>query len=381
MSGDKVQRLSCDFGGVSYPYFLGTGCLDEFVAILEGLDADRYFLLCEEAVVGPIASPLRARLGEERALVLLHAPGESAKRLTLVESLIERLIRLGATRRSCVVAVGGGVTGNIAGMVAALAFRGIRLVHVPTTLLAMLDSVVSLKQAVNGSCGKNLIGTYYPPECVLADTAHLHSLPRRQITSALCEVIKNGLAIAPDHIGQLRQILGRGSLDDATYRGLIGLSIEAKSRVMNGDAKESTTGLVLEYGHTTGHAIEHASGGAVPHGEAVALGMLVAAAVSRELGLLSPAEVATHRELIELAGVTPVLPPEVRSRDVLQAVSFDNKRGYLRAREGSTLMVILERLGRPATSQGRPLIPVPLGVIEHALTSIDQREPQARCGG
>jgi 3-dehydroquinate synthase/2-deoxy-scyllo-inosose synthase len=367
-----MVQFDCDLGSMQYPFYLGTDCHDELIHRLRGLDADRYFVIAHESVLRlGAAAVARALERFAAAHILVHPEGETNKRLGVVEHLIEAAIRRGATRRSCIVAFGGGITGNVAGMVAALAFRGLPLVHMPSTLLAMLDSVVSLKQGVNGSLGKNLIGVYYAPTMVLADTAYLRSLSREQILSGVAEVVKNALAITPRQVPILERILD-GPLDDAAMWTLVRMGIESKLAVMQDDAYEKRRGLVFEYGHTIGHAIEHASRGRTSHGQAVALGMLAAAEIARFVTHLPSADVALHHRLIDRLGVPRRLPDGVTASDVLRVIAHDNKRGYLPYRDGSVSMILLDTLGRPRMTDGLPLTYVPTASVERGLEVLNE---------
>ncbi|MGH9349179.1 MAG: 2-deoxy-scyllo-inosose synthase [Vicinamibacterales bacterium] len=370
-----MEHLTCDFGSACYPFYLGADCHNELVDRLGLIGADRYFVITHGSLVSLGAGTLARALDRfAPAHVLLHPEGEVGKRLSSVEDLIESAIRHGATRRSCIVAFGGGVTGNVAGMVAALAFRGLPLVHVPTTLLAMLDSVISLKQAVNASFGKNLIGAYYAPAMVLADTAYLRTVSAAHLRWGLAEVVKNALAIAPAQIPRLERILD-GPLDDAALHALVRMGLDAKVSVMHDDAREKRRGLVLEYGHTIGHAIEHASHGRTSHGEAVALGMRAAAEIARSLTHLSDDDAAAHHRLIGRLNIARCLPNRVTEADVLRTITHDNKRGYLPHRPGAAAMVLLESLGRPHATDGLPLTYVPTALIERGVATLRQTAP------
>jgi 3-dehydroquinate synthase/2-deoxy-scyllo-inosose synthase len=368
-----MERISIALSGVSYAFWLGTHCTDEIVDRLCSLAADRYFLIADQQISDPQANDLHARLARRvPAHLIFHPTGECAKRLTEVERIIDRTLELGATRASCIVTFGGGVTGNLGGLVAALLFRGIRLVHVPTTLIGMHDSVISLKQAVNAKAGKNLIGTYFAPQFVLADTAYLRTLCREHVRSGLCEVIKNALAICPEQIPWLERTLRPDcDLDPGIWAELVRKSIAAKLSVMNSDPYEKTSGLALEYGHTVGHAIEHACGGALSHGEAVGLGMLVAARVSQLMGYLPPTAVAKHWDLLRRSGMHIGRPASTSVDAILKLVCSDNKRGHLTHQPNEIPMVILAELGCPVLSSGLPLTRVPLPVLAEALEVLE----------
>ncbi|MFV2085443.1 2-deoxy-scyllo-inosose synthase [Micromonospora sp. LOL_021] len=370
------MKVEIRLGSVRYPFRLGTDCLGAIVEDLVDMSASRLLIVCDSNTGPLFGAELVERLSPRvPANLLVHRAGEPYKDLQAVGTLAESALRLGADRACVVVAVGGGVIGNIAGLMAALLFRGIRLVHIPTSLIAMSDSVLSLKQAVNASAGKNLIGTFYPPECVLADTAMLRSLPLRETVSGLCEVVKNSLAIRPSMVEMLRTSLRRdGNYDNETMYRIISESILAKASVTIDDMHECRAGLVLEYGHTVGHAIEYTAAGEISHGQAIGLGMLVAAEVSRRLGHLDDETVALHRELLARAGAAVTIPAHVDLDEVMHRLRFDNKRGYLSDLAESSAMVLLRGLGEPLWHDGRPLVPVPMKLIGEVVGELARPE-------
>lgn len=355
------------FGDQDYPFLWGEDCLDGAIERLRAMDGDLYILVTDPTVDALHGRSLREALQPYRPVLTLvvDPPGEAGKTLETLSRFADRAFAAGATRRSVVVTVGGGVPGNVGGLLAAMLFRGIRLVHIPTTLIGMFDSVVSLKQAVNTPRGKNLLGAYYRPEMVLADVAMLATLPPSQVRSGLCEVIKNALAIDPAAIPDLEARLSpdcRLSREDAVW--LLEFSLRSKARVMEDDPRERSRGVVLEYGHTVGHAIELAHnqlcpGAGISHGEAVAVGMLVAAEVAARLGLLPPDAVATHYRLVERIGAHKTLPSGVAPQRVLELVHFDNKRGYRSLDSTHVAMILLRDLGSPAEQAAQPLTAVP----------------------
>lgn len=366
------MELEIRLGAVRYPFRLDTDFLDTIIEHLSDLSASQLLVVCDSNTGPLFGAELVERLAPRaRANLLIHRAGEPYKDLQAVSTLAESALRLGADRASVVVAVGGGVIGNIAGLMAALLFRGIRLVHIPTTLIAMADSVLSLKQAVNAGVGKNLFGTFYPPVSVLADTAMLRSLPRRETVSGLCEVIKNALAIRPSMTPLLRTGLRQDACyDDVTMHAIIAESIQAKSSVTVDDMHECRSGLVLEYGHTVGHALEYTAAGRLSHGEAVGLGMVVAAEVSHRLGHLDQATVALHRELLTQAGAMVTIPDDIDLDEAMHRLRFDNKRGYLSDPAESNAMVLLGAQGEPLWNDGRPLVPVPTAMVNEVINDI-----------
>ncbi len=367
------------FGDHSYPYYVRSGpdTWPELLQRLAALHADRFALVTDASFPYALVCNAVARITELCPCTLhTFAAGERAKNLLTVEALAQEALEAGVTRRSCIIGLGGGLAGNVAGLLAALLFRGIRLVHVPTTLLAMSDSVLSLKQAVNTRLGKNHLGTYYAPQFVWNDLSYLQSLPRIEIRAALCELIKNVLAICPQHYARVASMLNPTAVyTEEQYVQFIELCVNAKCAVMRDDPQEKREALVLEYGHTVGHALELLAqealpAGTLPHGLAIGLGMLVAARISCMMGWLSTDDEQAHMELLHRNGVPTAIPEEIPTRVLISAITHDNKRGYLPETMGTSLMVLLERLGRPHRSQGTVLTQVPIEMLSVGIEAI-----------
>ena len=382
----QVRRIR--IGDAEYPYHYGIDCLDLIMRELAALDADLFIVVTDDTVLRLHGEAVLSRL---RALapvdVISHPPGESMKTLPTLSADLEHVLAVGATRRSVVIAFGGGVPGNLAGVIAALLFRGVRLVHIPTTTTAAMDSVLSLKQAINSRLGKNHIGTYLPPRAVFTDVTLLATLPERDLRSGFCEAAKNCLAIRPDNLPELRRMLAEGALaSPETLMWLLDVSVQAKTSVTLEDAREQRTGLVLEYGHTVGHAVEladHRNRGSdgISHGAAIAFGMLVAATIAHTRGWLAEEVVRVHEEIITALGVPLRLPGGPTVDQVMDVVRDDNKRGYLPLRADSLAMVLLRDLGVPAVELGLPLVPVALSDVRTALETVSQREVAVAAAG
>lgn len=375
-----------DLGGVRYPYAYGNHCLDRIIRAIGQCQADRILLVTDDNVAALHGADLVAGLRRHAPVeVLSSAPGEGMKSYQTLARHLDRAVAAGATRRSLVVTFGGGVPGNLGGLVAALLFRGIRLVHIPTTTVAAMDSTISLKQAINSGYGKNHIGAYHAPQAIFTDVTFLQTLPARESRSGLCEAAKNCLAIRPQAIGAFRQLLTSASPGSAEMlRWLLDEGLAAKIAVTAQDSREQRSGLVLEYGHTVGHAVElcgQALGGAavISHGEAVALGMRAAARVAASLGVLAEADVAIHDELAGLLGVTPAIPAGISVTDVIDRVRVDGKRGHLGVSGDEAAMVVLRGLGQPLGDPGRPLIAVPLDLIADAVADLSARPRLRDC--
>lgn len=364
-----MNHLFLEFEDESYPVWIGIRCIDEIVSNLLELNASSYHLITDRALSKLHAATLCEQLSAGALVnIFIVDNGEVCKSLKTVESIAEGIVRAGVDRASVIVAVGGGVIGNIAGLIAALLFRGIRLVHVPTTLIAAADSVASLKQAVNLSLGKNLLGCYHKPTAVFIDINFLQTLPVPQIRSGMYEIIKNALTVAAENIPVLESGLKLDAdYSDMEFMSIVEAGLLAKQKVMKVDKCERKEALVFEYGHTVGHAIELAAQGRVPHGDAVGLGMIVAAEVSNRLGRLNEAGRSLHHRLLKRNGLTVRLPAGITVAAVMALLCTDNKRGYVCTRPDQVAMILLDDLGVPAGPVGRPLILVDSSLIQTCI--------------
>ncbi|WP_223534042.1 iron-containing alcohol dehydrogenase [Pseudomonas sp. GL-B-16] len=364
-----MRDLQLQFEDEYYPVLIGVRCLDQIISNLCEIRASSYHLISDRTVSQLHAGVLYEQLSTQAlANLWVVGNGESFKTLETVEHLAQQMVEAGIDRGSVIVAVGGGVVGNLAGLTAALLFRGIRLVHVPTTLIAAADSVASLKQAVNLPVGKNLMGCFHKPTAVLIDLNFLRTLPAAQIRSGMYEIIKNALTVATENI----PLLESGLKSDANYSDtelmvIVEAGLLAKQKVMKADKCERKEALIFEYGHTVGHAIELAAEGRVPHGEAVGLGMIVAAEVASRLGRLSEADQSLHHRLLRRNGLTVRLPAGVTVAAVMSLLRTDNKRGYVCARPDQVAMILLDSLGVPAGPVGKPLILVDASLVQSCI--------------
>lgn len=266
----------------------------------------------------------RAGFGVSPVLV---PDGEEHKHLQSLSLIYDGLIRARLERNSCVVALGGGVVGDLAGMAAATYLRGIRYVQVPTTLLAQVDSSVGGKTGVNHAEGKNLIGAFYQPKLVIIDIAVLNSLPRRELVAGIAEVIKYGIIEDPSLFSLLEKSMERIlALEPALLTEIIATSCAIKARIVEADEREDDYRAVLNFGHTVGHALEAATEyRRFLHGEAVGVGMVKAAAISLAQGFCESAIVQRIAALVRKAGLPVDIPAEVSLQDLIQAMEIDKK--------------------------------------------------------
>lgn len=366
---DRVVR----FGAISYPFHIraGRSSWSDLRTTLTALDADRFVVVADSGLPAASAAEAEAHLSRVAPTTVLKVDAlERTKTLATVDDLAEHTIGAGATRQSIVVGLGGGLVGNVAGLLAGVVFRGIRLIHLPTTLLAMSDSTLSLKQGVNSRQGKNHIGVFHPPVLVWNHLDFLETLAPEEVRSALCETVKNVLAIVPERYDELACLLRPDARYPATdLATFIDLCVDAKTSVMAEDHREKQSALILEYGHTVGHAVELLSDGSVHHGFAIGLGMLAAARMSRELGGLDDSDEAAHRELLGRNGA-PTTADGFATEDVLELIRLDNKRGYVPHRAGACDFILLDGLGRPRISDGSMITQVDEDTVRAGIASI-----------
>jgi len=289
------------------------------------------------------AQPLLDALVPTLDVLALGLPeGEQAKTASVAADCWEALGEAGFTRSDAVVTVGGGATTDLGGFVAATWLRGVRVVHVPTSLLAMVDAAVGGKTGINTGAGKNLVGSFHEPAGVLCDLDHLATLPRADLVAGLAEVIKCGF-VADPVILDLVESTDPASLtvDSPVLRELVERAVRVKIDVVVADLKETGGREVLNYGHTMAHAIERASAYSVPHGQAVALGCVYVAELAGRAGSLAPAVVARHHDVLRHVGL-PTTWSDAPFDELHAAMRVDKK-----ARGDHLRFVVLDDIGRP----------------------------------
>jgi len=352
-------------------YYCGQNILLSLGQQLEAYDADRVLIVTQRLLWEPHGRHLYAALKERYLCGYAFVPdGESAKSFSTLASLCEELVELGATRDTVLVALGGGVVGNITGLAAALLYRGIRFVEVPTTTTALTDSVLSNKQAVNGRSGKNHFGVYYAPLFIWGDTRTAMSEPARVRTAGIVESVKNGLVGGYPILNAVeRYYQSNGPPPYSAYHNLVLHSIHSKLDILKKDPSESGYAVVLEYGHTIGHALEYLSGGRLLHGEAVAIGMCVEAEISNVLGYLRREECDCHRAILhDVMGLDVRIPASMSVDAIVAATAADNKRG----RRG-TQYVLLSSIGQVLSSMGDYTVAVPPAAVRTALARVSRK--------
>jgi len=289
------------------------------------------------------------------ALLLLVPSGERSKSRRRKASLEDAMIEAGLGRDSLVIAFGGGVVGDLAGYVAATYLRGIPFIQIPTTLLAQVDSSIGGKVAINTKAGKNLLGAFHQPVCVLADIQFLSTLPPRQFRSGLAELIKHAIIADAELFEQLDQQLDSVlQMDPWIFTEALRRSMLVKARVVQQDEKEGGLRKILNWGHTLGHAVESLSGYKLLHGECVALGMCMEARLCHLLGWLSKEDEEREIGILKRAGLPVKLPDWIDPRKVLDATQVDKK-----VRGGRVQYLVHDKIGSMSDADGMYTVGVP----------------------
>lgn len=350
-----METITVDIRGCAYPVYIGAEILNELGSRLRSVfGATRTTVISNPTIWNLYGEVVDSAFSDAGiGFDLAEVPdGEQYKTLEAAGALFESLVEFGAARNEPIVAFGGGVIGDLAGFVAATYMRGVPFVQVPTTLLAQVDSSVGGKVAVDLDAGKNLVGAFYQPWFVLADTSVLTTLPERQFRQGLAEAIKSALLAAGpllDLVGRhMQDILGKNA---PTLADLVKGAVAFKGRVVETD--ECDTGgvrAVLNYGHTVGHALEVVgSYRECLHGEAVSVGMTAASRLSRRLGLLDDKTARRQQKLLKQAGLPVDLPDWASTDDIMDALTADKKR------TGESLnFVLLEGIGHAKVAAVEP---------------------------
>jgi len=336
------ETITVELGERSYPIVIGRGLLGGNFDIAQYVHGTDCHVVSNDTVAPLYLDRLLPNIAGRDVASINIADGEAYKTVDTMQQILDELISKSAGRDTTVVALGGGVVGDIAGFAAACYMRGVAFIQVPTTLLAQVDSSVGGKTGVNHEKGKNLIGAFHQPQLVLIDTDTLDTLHERELRAGLAEVIKYGAICDPGFFAWLENnmqaLLDR---DPAALAHAIQRSCELKAEVVAEDEREAGRRAILNFGHTFGHAIERCQGfGEWLHGEAVAAGMVMAAELS---GIVS-ADIARLRDLVAAAGL-PVEPPPIAGDDWLAAMGMDKKVQQKKLR-----FVLLDSLGHAFTT-------------------------------
>ena len=330
-----MKTINIDLGDRSYPIYVGDQLIDNPTILLNHIHTHTVVVVTNTTVAPLYLDTVTQSLGDNTHIIPIILPdGEQYKNTETLNTIYEVLLKNKCDREVMLIALGGGVIGDITGFAAASFMRGVKFIQIPTTLLSQVDSSVGGKTGINHALGKNMIGAFYQPKCVIADVGLLKTLPDRELSAGLAEVIKYGLIRDAAFFVWLEKTMpSLINKDPSTLIEAVIRSCENKADVVAQDEFESSKGIraTLNLGHTFGHAIEHAMGyGNWLHGEAVAAGMVMAAFLSQELGWLNPDEFDRTKQLIANANL-PINPPDIPVDQFMSLMQSDKKsqRGHI----------------------------------------------------
>lgn len=338
-----MQTLNIHLPAISYPVFIGAGLLDDADLWAGTLPAGKLLIVSDDNVAPLYLERLHLALGSRDSVSLVISPGEAQKSFANWRRVTDALVKMGALRDATVIALGGGVIGDLAGFAAASYMRGIRFVQVPTTLLAQVDASVGGKTAINHPAGKNLLGAFHQPSAVIIDTETLNTLPAREFRAGMAEVVKYGVIRDDSYFAWLEEnTTAINERNEGVVAEMIARSVGNKAEVVGEDEKEQGVRALLNFGHTFAHAIETLTGyERYLHGEAVAIGMLTAARLSEDLGKC-PAGICDRIEtLLGNFGLPLAWPTEVSAENAVDTMAMDKK-----ALDSGLRLILVEAMGK-----------------------------------
>jgi 3-dehydroquinate synthase len=354
--------------GLGYPIDVESGCLSRLGKFAREVAPAHRYVVITDSHVGPLYGRLAAAaMGLEPEDVLAIPAGESSKTRGSWGWITDQLIERGFGRDSAVIALGGGVIGDLAGFVAATYMRGIPVIQVPTSLLAMIDASIGGKTGVDTQAGKNLVGAFYPPAGVLVDPQLLVTLPLRELRTGFAEALKHGAIADRGYFDSVVQAIpgvlyGRGRAGDS-LAGLIVGSIEIKGSIVSRDVLEGGVRKILNFGHTIGHAVETLSNYRLAHGEAVSIGMTLEAMVAERVGIAAKGMAQEVREALSSAGLPVTLPEGMGADRIMEVMRADKK-----ARAGSVQYALPRAIGEMAGSDTGWTVSVDDALVREVLT-------------
>jgi len=344
-----MQTLTVDLGERSYPIHIGSNLLGDPQWIVPHIHGQQVLVVTNETVAPLYLKKCLAALTDFRTETVILPDGEQYKNLDVLNTIYDALLTHHFDRRCTLIALGGGVVGDMTGFAAASYQRGVNFIQIPTTLLSQVDSSVGGKTGVNHPLGKNMIGAFHQPQCVVADIDTLNTLDDRQLSAGIAEVIKYGLINDIEFVAWLEtnmeKLLNRDS-EALTYA--VKLSCQDKADIVAADERESGQRALLNLGHTFGHAIETGMGyGEWLHGEAIAAGMILAAELSNQLGWIDNEVVARIRRLIASANLPTTPPKEMSAQQFVELMAVDKK-----VIDGRLRLVLMDALGNSIIAEG-----------------------------
>ena len=337
-----MTTLTVDLGERSYPIYIGSSLLGDKELLKPYIPGNSALIVTNETVAPLYLEKTQAMLSGLRHEAVILPDGEKYKNIEVLNQIYDSLLRNRFDRNTTVIALGGGVVGDMAGFAAASYQRGVHLIQIPTTLLSQVDSSVGGKTGVNHALGKNMIGAFYQPRAVIADTDTLDTLPDRELSAGIAEIIKYGLICDAEFFAWLEQnmqaLLNR---DKPALSYAIEVSCRTKAEVVAADEREGGKRALLNLGHTFGHAIENGMGyGEWLHGEAVGAGMCMAAIMSNQMGWMSDEDTRQTIDLIEQAKLPSKAPDSMSAEKFMELMSVDKK-----VLDGVLRLVLMKGIG------------------------------------
>ena len=338
-----MTTLTVDLGERSYPIYIKNALLGQTELLKQHIAGNSALIVTNETVAPLYLEKTQSMLSGLKHQVVILPDGEKYKNLEVLNQIYDGLLRNRFDRNTTIIALGGGVIGDMAGFAAASYQRGVHLIQIPTTLLSQVDSSVGGKTGVNHALGKNMIGAFYQPKAVIADTDTLDTLPDRELSAGIAEIIKYGLICDAEFFGWLEQnmsaLLER---DKNALSYAIKVSCQTKADVVAADEREGGKRALLNLGHTFGHAIENGMGyGEWLHGEAVGAGMCMAAVMSNKMGLMSDKETQQTMRLIKQAKLPCKAPESMTTEKFLELMSVDKK-----VLDGVLRLILMKGIGQ-----------------------------------
>jgi len=361
-----MQTLTVDLGDRSYPIYIGHGLIRDPKFYQPHIKGRQVLIVTNETVAPLYLEDVKSALTEYQIDTVILPDGEKYKDLDTLNLIFDELLEKRHNRTTTLIALGGGVVGDMTGFAAAAYQRGVNFIQVPTTLLAQVDSSVGGKTAVNHPLGKNMIGAFHQPQAVIADTDTLETLPLREMAAGMAEVIKYGLICDAEFYDWLQDnVAGLMSGDDELLIEAVYRSCENKSKVVAQDEKEGGIRAILNLGHTFGHAIEaHQGYGEWLHGEAVGAGMMMAADLSMRNGDISEDEVHKLLRLLQTAHLPVEGPKNMTCNDYVSLMAVDKK-----VIDGSLRLVLLKAIGEAYITSDVPRARLDETLLSHGAKS------------
>ncbi len=346
-----MKKIVVNLGERSYPILIGEGLLDSKGLFDEFIKGKKVCIVTNSTIAEHYLDKLQSNLTDYQTSAFIIEDGEQFKTMRTYTQILDFLLSWKVDRKSTVIALGGGVVGDVAGFAAASCLRGINFIQIPTTLLAQVDSSVGGKTGVNHKMGKNLIGAFYQPSCVVADLSTLDTLSSREFSSGMAEVIKYGLIRDSDFFDWIEaNAVNIKAMHKPHLSHIVARSCEIKAEIVSKDEKEYGLRAILNLGHTFGHAIEAALGyGQWLHGEAISAGMIMATSMSKAMGDIDDSTLVRVTKLFSEFNL-PVGPPESMSKQQMKGLMAYDKKTV----DSSIRLILLEQLGNAYVSNDYP---------------------------